>query len=167
MAYALTYLSEPYNKHRNDVFFILAGSKTAYWWRGWLLFWMCGWYRSSLNCIAILFWCNYYSYFSFLVTLCQSVYLLCWDAFSPHIFCSFQGWGLTVSLGVPKGKPEVSAHYGLLLSGRTLKGSLFGGWRPKSDIPLLVEKYANKVIWKLLQKKMFFNAFVHTLSEQC
>ncbi|KAM3242451.1 hypothetical protein ACQJBY_054856 [Aegilops geniculata] len=57
-----------------------------------------------------------------------------------------QGWGLTVTLGVPKAKPEVSAHYGLLLSGRTLKGSLFGGWRPKSDIPLLVEKYANKEI---------------------
>ncbi|XBH63382.1 hypothetical protein VPH35_117370 [Triticum aestivum] len=59
--------------------------------------------------------------------------------------CS-DGWGLTVTLGVPKAKPEVSAHYGLLLSGRTLKGSLFGGWRPKSDIPLLVEKYANKEI---------------------
>ena len=59
--------------------------------------------------------------------------------------CS-DGWGLTVTLGVPKAKPEVSAHYGLLLSGRTLKGSLFGGWRPKTDIPLLVEKYANKEI---------------------
>uniref|UniRef100_A0A453P5P7 Uncharacterized protein n=1 Tax=Aegilops tauschii subsp. strangulata TaxID=200361 RepID=A0A453P5P7_AEGTS len=67
--------------------------------------------------------------------------------FSSHVW-SCQGWGLTVTLGVPKAKPEVSAHYGLLLSGRTLKGSLFGGWRPKSDIPLLVEKYANKVIWK-------------------
>jgi alcohol dehydrogenase len=65
------------------------------------------------------------------------------------MFCSWQGWGLTVTLGVPKSKPEVSAHYGLLLSGRTLKGSLFGGWRPKSDIPSLVEKYANKVILKL------------------
>jgi hypothetical protein len=71
----------------------------------------------------------------------------------------WQGWGLTVTLGVPKSKPEVSAHYGLLLSGRTLKGSLFGGWRPKSDIPSLVEKYANKVILKLLQKQILFNAF--------
>uniref|UniRef100_A0A0D9VIQ8 Enoyl reductase (ER) domain-containing protein n=1 Tax=Leersia perrieri TaxID=77586 RepID=A0A0D9VIQ8_9ORYZ len=59
--------------------------------------------------------------------------------------CS-DGWGLTITLGVPKAKPEVSAHYGLLLSGRTLKGSLFGGWRPKSDLPLLVEKYGNKEI---------------------
>lgn len=50
-----------------------------------------------------------------------------------------------MTLGVPKVKPEVSAHYALLLSGRTLKGSLFGGWKPKSDIPSLVDKYLSKV----------------------
>ncbi|GJN21673.1 hypothetical protein PR202_gb09173 [Eleusine coracana subsp. coracana] len=57
-----------------------------------------------------------------------------------------QGWGVTVTLGVPKAKPEVSAHYAFLLFGRTLKGSLFGGWRPKSDLPSLVDKYADKEI---------------------
>ncbi|KAL5069259.1 hypothetical protein RYX36_020146 [Vicia faba] len=56
------------------------------------------------------------------------------------------GWGLTVTLGVPKVKPEMSAHYGLFLTGRTLKGSLFGGWKPKTDLPSLVEKYVNKEI---------------------
>ncbi|CAN6481689.1 unnamed protein product [Victoria cruziana] len=56
------------------------------------------------------------------------------------------GWGLTVTLGVPKMKPEVSAHYGLLLSGRTLKGTLFGGWKPKSELPKLVDMYLNKDI---------------------
>ncbi|XP_004512682.1 alcohol dehydrogenase-like 6 [Cicer arietinum] len=56
------------------------------------------------------------------------------------------GWGLTVTLGVPKVKPEMSAHYGLFLTGRTLKGTLFGGWKPKSDLPSLVEKYMNKEI---------------------
>ncbi|XP_030472358.2 alcohol dehydrogenase-like 6 [Syzygium oleosum] len=56
------------------------------------------------------------------------------------------GWGLTVTLGVPKAKPEITAHYGLLLTGRTLRGSMFGGWRPKSDIPSLVDKYLNKEI---------------------
>ncbi|XP_043717350.1 alcohol dehydrogenase-like 6 [Telopea speciosissima] len=59
--------------------------------------------------------------------------------------CS-DGWGLTVTLGVPKVKPEVTAHYGLLLSGRTLKGSLFGGWKPKSDLPSLVDMYLKKEI---------------------
>lgn len=52
---------------------------------------------------------------------------------------------MTVTLGVPKEKPEVTAHYGLFLNGRTLKGSLFGGWKPKSDLPSLVEKYMKKV----------------------
>ncbi|KAF5747277.1 alcohol dehydrogenase family protein [Tripterygium wilfordii] len=57
-----------------------------------------------------------------------------------------EGWGLTVTLGVPKAKPQIAAHYGLLLSGRTLKGSLFGGWKPKSDLPSLVEMYMKKEI---------------------
>ncbi|XP_062027361.1 alcohol dehydrogenase-like 6 [Rosa rugosa] len=56
------------------------------------------------------------------------------------------GWGLTVTLGVPKVKPEVSAHYGIFLTGRTLKGSLFGGWKPKSDLPSLVDMYIKKEI---------------------
>uniref|UniRef100_A0A0V0I8P4 Putative alcohol dehydrogenase-like 6-like n=1 Tax=Solanum chacoense TaxID=4108 RepID=A0A0V0I8P4_SOLCH len=56
------------------------------------------------------------------------------------------GWGLTVTLGVPKQKPEVTAHFGLLLNGRTLTGSLFGGWKPKSEIPSLVEMYLKKEI---------------------
>jgi alcohol dehydrogenase len=58
--------------------------------------------------------------------------------------CS-DGWGMTVTLGVPKAKPEVSAHYGLFLSGKSLKGTLFGGWKPKSDLPSLIDKYMNKV----------------------
>ncbi|KAL5993372.1 hypothetical protein ACLOJK_014296 [Asimina triloba] len=56
------------------------------------------------------------------------------------------GWGLTVTLGVPKIIPLFSAHYALLLCGRTLKGSLFGGWRPKSEIPSLVDMYMKKEI---------------------
>ncbi|XP_042038821.1 alcohol dehydrogenase-like 6 [Salvia splendens] len=56
------------------------------------------------------------------------------------------GWGLTVTLGVPKEKPDISAHYGLFLSGRTLTGSLFGGWKPKSDLPSLVDMYLKKEI---------------------
>ncbi|KAJ0106445.1 hypothetical protein Patl1_19273 [Pistacia atlantica] len=56
------------------------------------------------------------------------------------------GWGLTVTLGVPKVKPEVAAHYGLFLSGRTLKGTLFGRWKPKSDLPSLLDMYSKKEI---------------------
>ncbi|THG19432.1 hypothetical protein TEA_030001 [Camellia sinensis var. sinensis] len=59
---------------------------------------------------------------------------------------SCDGWGLAVTLGVPKVEPEVSAHYALFLTGRTLKGSLLGGWKPKSDLPLLVDMYLREEI---------------------
>lgn len=69
---------------------------------------------------------------------------------------------MTVTLGVPKVKPEVSAHYGLFLTGRTLKGSLFGGWKPKTDLPSLVEKYMNKVkqVWITIIIKLCANVNV-------
>lgn len=138
------------------MFFILTGGKTANWWRGRLLFWMCGWYRSSLDCTAILFWCNFHI-LSFVVIVFHTIRLFSSDVFSPLMFWSCQGWGLTVTLGVPKAKPEVSAHYALLLSGRTLKGSLFGGWRPKSDLPSLVDKYANKVLQQIVAEANILN----------
>ncbi|TXG51777.1 hypothetical protein EZV62_024301 [Acer yangbiense] len=56
------------------------------------------------------------------------------------------GWGVTVTLGVPKVKPEIAAHFALFLSGRTLKGSMLGGLKPKSDLPSLVNMYINKEI---------------------
>lgn len=56
---------------------------------------------------------------------------------------------MTVTLGVPKVKPEIAAHYGLFLTGKTLKGSLFGGWKPKSDLSSLVDMYMKKVITKV------------------
>ncbi|KAK2990873.1 hypothetical protein RJ640_001973 [Escallonia rubra] len=60
------------------------------------------------------------------------------------------GWGLAVTLGVPNTKPEIAAHYGLFLSGRTLRGSLLGGWKPKSDLPHLVDMYLREVIDDLI-----------------
>lgn len=59
--------------------------------------------------------------------------------------CS-NGWGLTVTLGVPKEKPEITASFGLFLAGRTLTGCLYGGWKPKSELPSLVEMYLRKEI---------------------
>ncbi|KAI9174924.1 hypothetical protein LWI28_024683 [Acer negundo] len=56
------------------------------------------------------------------------------------------GWGVTVTLGVPKVKPEIAAHFALFLSGKTLKGSMLGGLKPKSDLPSLVNMYINKEI---------------------
>ncbi|KAK5770774.1 hypothetical protein PVK06_046927 [Gossypium arboreum] len=57
-----------------------------------------------------------------------------------------KGWGLTVTLGVPKTNPKIASHYSAFLSGKTLKGSLFRGWKPKSDLSSLVNKYMNREI---------------------
>nr|ABR17509.1 unknown [Picea sitchensis] len=56
------------------------------------------------------------------------------------------GWGMAVLIGVPSGKMELSAHYGPLLNGRTLKGTLLGGWKTRSELPMLVEMYMKKEI---------------------
>ena len=37
----------------------------------------------------------------------------------------------------------------VLCSGKTLTGTLFGGLKPKRDIPLLAKRYMDKVILKL------------------
>nr|KAJ0218015.1 hypothetical protein LSAT_V11C300137110 [Lactuca sativa] len=42
-----------------------------------------------------------------------------------------QGWGVTITLGVPKTNPNVACHYGLFITGRTLKGSF---WRMETKI---------------------------------
>lgn len=41
---------------------------------------------------------------------------------------------------------EVSTRPFQLITGRTWKGSAFGGWQSRSDVPMLVKKYLNKEI---------------------
>lgn len=52
---------------------------------------------------------------------------------------------MTVTLGVPKEKPNIAAHFALFLSGRTLKGCMLGGFKPKSDLPEIVNLYLDGV----------------------
>ena len=56
-----------------------------------------------------------------------------------------QGWGKTIILGVEMhGAPLcVSSHE--ILHGKSVVGSMFGGLKPKQDIPILADKYLNKV----------------------
>ncbi|KAJ4701375.1 Alcohol dehydrogenase-like [Melia azedarach] len=62
------------------------------------------------------------------------------DAFSS----SREGWGKTVILGAEMHGSPVSLKSFEILSGRTICGSLFGGMKPKSDIPILAQKYLDK-----------------------
>ncbi|XP_061996538.1 CYP enzymes assisting alcohol dehydrogenase-like [Rosa rugosa] len=56
--------------------------------------------------------------------------------------CNLQGKGTTIVLG-PSGVTPVQIDYLSLMSGRTLKGSVFGGLKAKTDLPILINKCMN------------------------
>ena len=56
-----------------------------------------------------------------------------------------QGWGVAVLVGVPHKDAVFKTHPVNFLNERTLKGTFFGNYKPRSDIPSVVEKYMNKV----------------------
>ncbi|XP_059460496.1 alcohol dehydrogenase-like 2 [Corylus avellana] len=57
---------------------------------------------------------------------------------------SREGWGKTVILGVERFGSQLTVSPHELLRGKTVAGSFFGGLKPKSDIPLLAQKYLDK-----------------------
>ncbi|KAB1220915.1 Alcohol dehydrogenase 1 [Morella rubra] len=58
--------------------------------------------------------------------------------------CVHDGWGVAVLVGVPSKDDLFKTHPINLLNERTLKGTFFGNYKPRSDIPDVVEKYMNK-----------------------
>eukprot|EP01018_Ginkgo_biloba_P014286 Gb_18735 [translate_table: standard] len=60
--------------------------------------------------------------------------------------CCHDGWGVAVLVGVPHMDAVFKTHPGKFLHGRTLKGTFFGNYKPRSDIPTVVDQYMNKEI---------------------
>ncbi|KAJ4834310.1 hypothetical protein Tsubulata_014208 [Turnera subulata] len=59
--------------------------------------------------------------------------------------CCRKGWGKTVVLGVDKPEAQITlTHTDVLCNKKTLIGCLFGGLKPKSDIPILLKRYKDK-----------------------
>jgi Zn-dependent alcohol dehydrogenase len=56
-----------------------------------------------------------------------------------------QGWGVAVLVGVPHKDAVFKTHPMNVLNERTLKGTFFGNYKPRSDLPSVVEMYMNKV----------------------
>ncbi|KAL8215636.1 hypothetical protein R6Q57_022473 [Mikania cordata] len=54
------------------------------------------------------------------------------------------GWGVAVLVGVPHKDAVFKTSPLNLLNERTLKGTFFGNYKPRSDIPSVVEQYMNK-----------------------
>ncbi|XP_052162174.1 alcohol dehydrogenase-like 2 isoform X2 [Oryza glaberrima] len=59
---------------------------------------------------------------------------------------SRMGWGKTILLGVIGSMAPIGIPPQDLLPGRSVIGSLFGGIKPKNDIPMLAQKYLDKYI---------------------
>jgi len=55
--------------------------------------------------------------------------------------CSARGWGVSVVIGVAAAGQEISTRPFQLVTGRTWKGTAFGGWKSKPQVPMLVDLY--------------------------
>jgi S-(hydroxymethyl)glutathione dehydrogenase/alcohol dehydrogenase len=60
--------------------------------------------------------------------------------------CAHKGWGESIIIGVAEAGAEISTRPFQLVTGRTWKGSAFGGVKGKSELPGMVEKYLSKEI---------------------
>ncbi|KAF9600471.1 hypothetical protein IFM89_009386 [Coptis chinensis] len=74
--------------------------------------------------------------------------------------CCRKGWGKTIILGVDTKSQLSFTSYEILHSGKRLMGSFFGNYKPKSDIPVLLERYINKVFLILAQLELNLDDFV-------
>ncbi|KAG8518364.1 Alcohol dehydrogenase E chain, partial [Galemys pyrenaicus] len=66
------------------------------------------------------------------------------DTIMSAVLCSHQAFGVSVIVGVAPGSKSLSLNPGLLLSGRTLKGGLFGGLKSRDSVPRLVAEFMAK-----------------------
>lgn len=52
-----------------------------------------------------------------------------------------KGWGVSVIVGVAEAGAEISTRPFQLVTGRTWKGTAFGGWKSVESVPKLVDSY--------------------------
>jgi len=55
--------------------------------------------------------------------------------------CSHRGWGTSCVIGVAASGHELSTRPFQLVTGRVWKGTAFGGWKTRTDVPKLVDSY--------------------------
>ena len=57
--------------------------------------------------------------------------------------CSHRGWGTSCVIGVAASGHEISTRPFQLVTGRVWKGTAFGGYKSRTDVPKLVDKYVS------------------------
>jgi S-(hydroxymethyl)glutathione dehydrogenase/alcohol dehydrogenase len=55
--------------------------------------------------------------------------------------CTHKGWGQSIIIGVAASGQEISTRPFQLVTGRSWRGTAFGGFRGRTDVPLLVKKH--------------------------
>mmetsp|Transcript_14937 Transcript_14937/g.32101 ORF Transcript_14937/g.32101 Transcript_14937/m.32101 type:complete len:254 (-) Transcript_14937:165-926(-) len=60
--------------------------------------------------------------------------------------CSARGWGESIVIGVAAGGKEIATRPFQLITGRSWKGTAFGGYKSRTQVPELVEKYLKKEV---------------------
>lgn len=55
--------------------------------------------------------------------------------------CAHRGWGVSCVIGVAPAGHEIATRPFQLVTGRTWKGTAFGGFKSRTEVPLLVEQY--------------------------
>jgi len=60
--------------------------------------------------------------------------------------CCHKGWGTSVIIGVAGGGEEIATRPFQLVTGRTWKGTAFGGAKSRRDVPKIVDWYMEKKI---------------------
>ncbi len=68
------------------------------------------------------------------------------DVMRDALECCHRGWGTSVIIGVAEAGKEISTRPFQLVTGRTWKGTAFGGAKGRTDVPKIVEWYMNKKI---------------------
>eukprot|EP00921_Rhytidocystis_pertsovi_P004952 GHVQ01008598.1.p2 GENE.GHVQ01008598.1~~GHVQ01008598.1.p2 ORF type:complete len:120 (-),score=9.39 GHVQ01008598.1:505-864(-) len=60
--------------------------------------------------------------------------------------CCSKGWGVSTIIGVAGAGQEICTRPFQLVTGRVWKGTAYGGWRARSDVPKMVQMYLDKQI---------------------
>ncbi|XP_045676056.1 alcohol dehydrogenase E chain isoform X2 [Phyllostomus hastatus] len=66
------------------------------------------------------------------------------DTMVAALLCCQDAYGVSVIVGLPPGSQNLSMNPMLLLSGRTWKGAVFGGFKSKDSVPKLVADFMAK-----------------------
>src|SRR5579875_603755 len=70
--------------------------------------------------------------------------------------CCHRGWGTSVIIGVAGAGQEISTRPFQLVTGRNWKGTAFGGWKSRRDVPKIVE-------WYMMGKINIDDLITHTM----